>query len=74
MKDKDGEKYEKPIKSPQNLHFIEGVDFYIEHGLYVFTEKYLRERGYCCHNGCRHCPYKRDENELLKLVGKFRVL
>jgi hypothetical protein len=26
-------------------------------GLLVFTEKYLLERGYCCRNGCRHCPY-----------------
>lgn len=34
-----------------------GGDFYIENGLYVFTEKYLRERGKCCQSGCRHCPY-----------------
>ena len=26
----------------------EAVDFYIENGLYVFTEKFLRERGHCC--------------------------
>ncbi len=38
-------------------------DFYIENGLYVFTEKYLLERGFCCQNGCRHCPYgfKKDK-------------
>lgn len=35
----------------------EGIDFYVEDGLFVFTEKYLRERGYCCKSGCRHCPY-----------------
>jgi len=36
----------------------EGVDFYYNpEGLMVLTEKYLRERGYCCGNGCRHCPY-----------------
>ena len=23
----------------------------------VFTADYLRRRGYCCTNGCRHCPY-----------------
>ncbi|HWS98345.1 MAG TPA: DUF5522 domain-containing protein [Candidatus Methylomirabilis sp.] len=23
----------------------------------MFAEYYLRERGYCCTNGCRHCPY-----------------
>lgn len=34
------------------------IDYYInEKGLYVFTEKYLKERGYCCENGCKHCPY-----------------
>lgn len=29
-------------------------------GLYVLTAKYLADRGYCCGNGCRHCPYERD--------------
>lgn len=36
---------------------VEGVDFYIENGLYVFTAHYLEKRGYCCKSGCRHCPY-----------------
>ena len=36
---------------------IEGEDFYYEGGFMVFTEKFLRERGYCCESGCRHCPY-----------------
>ena len=36
----------------------EGIDFYYNtDGLMVLTEKYHRERGYCCGNGCRHCPY-----------------
>lgn len=35
----------------------EGVDYYIENGRYVFTEKYLLSRGKCCNSGCRHCPY-----------------
>jgi hypothetical protein len=37
--------------------FTEGVDYYVENGLVVFTGHYLRERGYCCRSGCRHCPY-----------------
>ncbi|MEM9918476.1 MAG: DUF5522 domain-containing protein [Bacteroidota bacterium] len=41
-----------------------GVDFYIENGFYVFTAAYLLKRGYCCDNGCRHCPYpKKGEKE-----------
>lgn len=26
-------------------------------GRFVMTAGYLAERGYCCDNGCRHCPY-----------------
>ena len=36
---------------------LEGVDYYMENGFMVFTAHYLRERGYCCESGCRHCPY-----------------
>ncbi len=36
---------------------VEGIDYYFENGLMVFTAQYLRERGYCCTSGCRHCPY-----------------
>ena len=37
---------------------VEGVDFYYaEHGLMVLTEKFHLEKGFCCGNGCRHCPY-----------------
>lgn len=37
---------------------IQAGDYYIDqNGLYVFTESYLRRRGFCCKNGCRHCPY-----------------
>ena len=36
---------------------IEGRDFYFENGLFVLTEHFLLKRGYCCENGCRHCPY-----------------
>lgn len=36
----------------------EGEDYYInEEGLLTFTSNYLSDRGYCCGNGCRHCPY-----------------
>lgn len=28
-----------------------------ETGYSVFTASFLRERGYCCGNGCRHCPW-----------------
>ncbi len=40
-----------------NQQLIEGEDFYFEGPYMVFTAKYLKERGYCCESGCRHCPY-----------------
>ena len=37
--------------------FVEVRDFYRDGAAVVFTESYLRRRGYCCGSGCRHCPY-----------------
>lgn len=31
--------------------------YHNDEGFVVFTEKYLLQRGYCCGNGCLHCPY-----------------
>ena len=43
---------------------IEGIDYYInEDGYVVLTEKYHRDRGYCCGNGCKHCPFKYESVE-----------
>lgn len=42
---------------------VEGEDFYREGPYVVFTEKYLRKRGYCCESGCRHCPYGFKKND-----------
>lgn len=44
-------------KSPPEKNREENEYWYMENGRTVFTEKYLLERGYCCENGCRHCPY-----------------
>ena len=45
------------LEMPQQEKLVEGIDYYIEGGRFVFTEHYLRKRGYCCQSGCRHCPY-----------------
>ena len=37
---------------------VEGADFYYNsEGFVVLTEKYHREKGICCGNGCLHCPF-----------------
>ncbi|MEM0992658.1 MAG: DUF5522 domain-containing protein [Bacteroidota bacterium] len=39
---------------------IENKDYYIENGYWVFTEHFHLDRGYCCGNICRHCPYDHE--------------
>lgn len=37
----------------------EGVHYYFnEAGMIVLTTEYHRLRGYCCGNGCLHCPFQ----------------
>src|SRR5438034_1371114 len=36
---------------------VEGLDYHVEGGRWVFTAHYLLTRGNCCASGCRHCPY-----------------
>ena len=37
----------------------DGFHYYInEEGYVVLTEKYHLEKGFCCGNGCKHCPYE----------------
>lgn len=52
---------------------IKNVDYYVnEEGYVVLTAKYLRDRGYCCGNGCLNCPYNYEnvrepkKSELMK--------
>ncbi|MEP6727449.1 MAG: DUF5522 domain-containing protein [Bacteroidota bacterium] len=41
-----------------NSPLKEGIDFYYnEDGYMVFTEKYHLDKGFCCGNGCSHCPF-----------------
>ncbi len=46
---------------------IEGEDFYFnEDGYIVLTAKFHLQRGECCGNGCKHCPYDYINVEELK--------
>ena len=46
-------------------------------GYVVFTEKYLLKRGFCCQNGCRHCPYgftfKRKKELPMETLNKVKI-
>ncbi len=43
--------------------FVEGEDFYFENDLMILTGSFLLKRGYCCDNGCRHCPFVEREGK-----------
>ncbi len=53
-----------PQPTDETQTFVEGLDFYFENGLMVLTRRYLLNRGYCCNNQCRHCPYGDEEPPL----------
>ncbi|MEO7264104.1 MAG: DUF5522 domain-containing protein [Ferruginibacter sp.] len=41
-----------------SIAMIEEEDFYYnEQGMVVLTESYHLKKGFCCGNGCLHCPY-----------------
>jgi hypothetical protein len=42
-----------------DLAVSRGQDGYFDPltNLFVLTSAYLSRRGFCCGNGCRHCPY-----------------
>jgi len=43
--------------------FEEEKHYYYKDGLIVLTERFHLERGHCCQNGCRHCPYDKDNRQ-----------
>jgi hypothetical protein len=45
------------LENDKDSALQKGLDYYLENGFLVFTAHYLSKRGYCCENGCRHCPY-----------------
>lgn len=53
----------EPWKSEPSQHgdggekFGDADHYFNEDGFVVFTAEYLLERGYCCGNGCKNCPY-----------------
>ena len=46
-----------PEGTESRTPLLEGVDYYVDRGMFVFTAAYHLKRGHCCDSGCRHCPY-----------------
>lgn len=56
----------KARKKTEQEKFSEGIDYYFDNGLMVLTAHFLLKRGYCCGNGCRHCPYQKQADDSLQ--------
>lgn len=54
----------------------EGVDWYrdADTGDFVWTARWLAARGFCCHGGCRHCPYDSEGRLRGECVPRVEVL
>ena len=51
-------KEKEALRQTKIKKVIEGIQYYIDvDGKWVFTEVHHKERGYCCGNACRHCPF-----------------
>ena len=51
--------------------FIKDIHYYLEGERVVFTALFHIERGHCCGNGCRHCPYEpKHEKGTINLKDK----
>jgi hypothetical protein len=40
------------------FNYIENIHYYKDKDRVVFTALFHLERGQCCGNGCKHCPYE----------------
>lgn len=47
------------ILEAHRLACEQGLKSYLDplSGYEIYTERYLRDRGFCCNQCCRHCPY-----------------
>jgi len=58
------------------MEFIKDVHYYMEGVRVVFTALYHIERGKCCSNKCKHCPYtpkhKKGSVEVAEEFIKFK--
>jgi len=50
--------------------FIQGIHYYLEGERVIFTALFHFQRGQCCGNGCRHCPYAPKHKHGNKIVSK----
>lgn len=50
--------YQPAGRGTVGVILVEGDDYTVEGGRWVFTAAFLLRRGFCCGSGCRNCPYR----------------
>lgn len=64
-----------PLEREGKKDFMQGVHYYLEESRVVFTALFHIQRGKCCGNACRHCPYfKKHEKGSIILTEEFAYL
>lgn len=58
------------MENNKKKEFVKDIDYYLESGYVIFTEKYLTERKVCCGNSCRHCPFEPRAIKGVKILRK----
>jgi len=52
--------------------FIKDIHYYLDGDRVIFTEKYHIQKGFCCGNKCKHCPFEPEyEKGNVVLANKF---
>jgi 2-iminoacetate synthase ThiH len=68
----------QPVKEVPVKSYKEGIHYYMDGERVVFTALFHIQRGQCCGNGCRHCPYdpkhKKGKVVLAKESLKFEIM
>jgi hypothetical protein len=47
----------------EKKEFIKDKHYYLDGDRVVFTALFLIQRGECCANGCKHCPYTKPRKK-----------
>lgn len=64
-----------PSEQEGKKDFIQGIHYYLEGERVIFTSLFHFQRGQCCGNGCRHCPYEPRAKKGNKILDeKFEYL
>ena len=58
----------KSTSMEKEHEFIKDVHYYLEGNKVIFTEKYHLQRGECCNNNCRHCPFKEKDDKEIEII------